>query len=199
MALNTNALTTLAMMKTYLGIGVSDTSQDTLIEYFINVTSDAIERYTQRKLKQVSITEYQDGRNQDRLLLKEWPASKPSAVYSDSNWTFDSTTLIDSASYDVTNETDLVLNSGVFPKGKRNIKVVYTAGYSTIPSALEHACILFTENIYMARSDRRNGVNSKSKSGENVTFLDGMTAQIQQLLEPFVRTDFALNQSMENI
>ena len=59
MALNLNALATMAMAKMFLKIPQSETSQDLLIEHFINTASDYLERETSRYLKlRSSITEY---------------------------------------------------------------------------------------------------------------------------------------------
>lgn len=192
MALNANALTTLTFCKDYLDIAALDTAEDARITFMINQASDAIERYCNRKLVAQSITEFHDGRNYDRLLLKEYPVNSITSVYVDQSWTFDATSLIAATEYQIDNESEIIYKS-IFPRGARNIKVVYNAGYATIPSALEGACLQLVDYLYQQRSDRRVGVSQKAKNGETISFISDMPPIIKTILEPFVRCDFAQN------
>jgi hypothetical protein len=190
MTLNSNALTTLVEAKKYLSIVSSDTSQDSFIERLINTSSQTIEQYCSRKIKQTSYTEYYDGRNSNKILLNNYPASKPSAVYSDSVWTFDSTSLLDSDDYDIVDNIELVLRDGYFPIGRRNIKVTYQAGYATVPSDLEQACLMLVDYLYMHYNDRRIGVSSKSKNGENISYIDKIPEFVKSILDNYKKWDF---------
>ena len=191
MSLNSNALTTLAVAKDYLDILSSDTSQDSRVERMINAASDMIERYTSRKIKQQSITEYHDGKHSNRLVLREWPALKPSEIKVDSGWVFDSTSVWSTDTYDIERDSVVILKYGtVFPKGSRNIKVTYQGGYATVPSAIEEACLIIVQWLDGLRTDRRVGVKSKSKGGENVSFEAEMPAVAKGILEPFIRIEF---------
>jgi len=71
MALADNALTTVADVKTYMG--VTGSTDDTLIETLINNVSDQIERYCDRKLKESSFEEFIDGRATRTLAVANPP------------------------------------------------------------------------------------------------------------------------------
>lgn len=190
MTLNANALTTLAAAKDFLEIPTADTSQDAKVERFINAASSAIENYCSRKFKSQTFTEYHDGRQSNSILLQQYPATKPTVVAIDGTWAFDSTSELNSNDYDVLENGWLTLRSSVFPRGNRNIKVTYVAGYSTIPSDVSEACLMLVEYFYMHRNDRRSGVKSKSKNGENISYMETIPANITMLLSPYIRTDF---------
>ena len=71
MALADNALTTVADVKTYMGVTSSD--DDTLIETLVNNVSDQIEKWCDRKIVQQTITEYLDAKATRTLGLSHSP------------------------------------------------------------------------------------------------------------------------------
>ena len=71
MALAANALTTVADVKTYMGVTSSD--DDTLIETLVNNVSDQIEKWCDRKIVQQTITEYLDAKATRTLGLSHSP------------------------------------------------------------------------------------------------------------------------------
>lgn len=189
-SLNPNALTTLEAAKDYLDIPVLDTEQDDRVKRMINSASQRFEKITNRKLKLQTITEYQDGRANSKLVLREWPAQKPSVVNVDSNWVYDSINNLATTDYDVELNQFLVRKSGYFQKGVRNIKIVYQAGYTDVPSDLEEACLMMIQWLDSMRTDRRVGTKSKSKNGENISFTDDIPPMILNFLEPYIRLEF---------
>ena len=200
MTLASNALCTLSQVKKHLDIASSDTTQDDKIESYINAASERIERYVDRKLIYQQHTERQDGRGTDRIVLRQYPAQKPSLVYDDSNWAF--TSPIESTRYDVEESGVLVLKSYRFSRGNMNIKVVYYAGYKSVvapgsgpdlPADLQHASILLVEWMYQMRADRRLGVQGKAKNQENIKFSQGMPPEVVELLEAHRRCDAPLS------
>lgn len=212
MALKSNALALLSAAKSHLDIPVVDTTQDAKVERFINTASQVFENYCKRKLTTATYTQYVDGRSSNRLMLKEWPVlggaaaggTKPE-VFIDSSSEFGSGTELDPAGYYVANTFELLRIGGVWPKGNRNIKVIYNAGLglvntglqtNTLPSDLEQACLDYVLWLYDSKSDRRIGRNTKTKGDESVSFETGMPATIAHLLEPYVRHDFTSDLSV---
>jgi len=189
-SLNTNALTTLEAAKDYLDIPPGDTEQDDRVKRMINSASQRFEKITNRKLKLQSITEYQDGRANNKLVLRQWPAQKPTVVCLDPSWVYDSSNDIPTTEYNVEQDQVLVRRTGYFPKGVRNIKIVYQAGYTDVPSDLEEACLMMVQWLDSMRTDRRVGTKSKSKNGENISFTEDVPAHIMSFLEPYVRIEF---------
>jgi uncharacterized phiE125 gp8 family phage protein len=207
-ALNANALVSLAIAKDHLSIQPGDVTRDTRIERFINTASAMIERYTHRKLITQSYVEYLDGNRQNRLLLKQWPitggpaagATKPEVRVSDDP-SFPAESALDPITYDVDNElVAIVLYSGTTVRGNRNVKVTYTAGLGTIaggdiPSDLQHACLELTLWYYLANSNNSIGTLSKGKAGETTDYEQLVPQHVAMLLEPYVRHEFHVGQA----
>jgi len=210
MALKANALTDLDTAKTHLEIPLADATQDAKVERFINSASDYFQQYTGRKLITQTHTEYQDGRSSNRISLREWPitggpadgATKPELSI-DSSSSFDSTSVVDPTNYFVDSESgfELVLigcgsSGSTFPRGTRNIKVVYEAGLGTVlgedlPSDLVDACLDYVLWKYDRQNDRRIGRTNKSKGDENVSYEVSIPQSIIDVLDKYARIDFA--------
>ena len=204
MPLNANALVLRATASTFLGITDGDNpTVDAETERLINTASEIIAKRTKRILYTLTHTQYLDGSRTNRILLKQWPitggpalgATKPE-VFIDGKSEFAASTAVDTDEYYVDEDVALVIVKGSFPKGTRNIKVVYEAGYGTavgadIPSDLENICLEFVQYLNQKHHDRRLGLESKGKSGESVTYELGVPAYIDAMLEPYKRHDFA--------
>jgi len=208
MALKANALTDLGTAKLHLDVPVIDTTQDAKIERYINQASEFFEKYCGRKFITQTYTEYQDGRQSNRIMLRHWPITggpadgntKPS-LFIDSGSVFDTGTEIDVDTYFVDSESEfelvLVGCSGKFSKGTRNIKVVYEAGLGTVvgddlPSDLVESCLDYVLWRYDAVNDRRIGRTNKSKGDENVTYETSVPQSIIDVLDNnYRRIDFA--------
>jgi hypothetical protein len=198
MSLNNNALCTVAQCKAYLDIASADTSQDSKLELLINAASSLIENYLDRKLVYQQYVEYHDGRNSDRLLLKEWPAIKPTEIIFDQTWTFNSSNIIPVENYQLESEVMVVLKGYKFPRGNRNIKVTYYAGYQSpvnggsgqsMPAEIVQAAIMTVAWQYQLRADRRLGVASKGKQGESVSYVKGLPQEIAFMLDLHFRIE----------
>ncbi len=192
MALNANALTTLAMAKSHLGVTAGDTTQDARVELFINAASQVIETYCDRKFHSQTFTEFQHGRRSNMILLKQYPVTAIASVRIDRDHVFtDSNTLLEATEYSITDdESGIVLYTRQFPLGYNNVKVVYTAGFATGRTELtqlELACLWLVEWYYMHRSRGDMGRTSKSKGDESTGIMDDVPPMIVSILEPFKR------------
>ena len=140
------ALTTVARVKEVLGLKTDDTTKDALIAELIERVSKEITSRTNRSMEYGSYTDYYNGDGKSkRLSLINFPvdATATFQLYDDTARAYDSTTLIDPTNYTVDYDNGIVsLDAGIpFLRGYKNIKVVYAAGYHTIPQDLESACI----------------------------------------------------------
>jgi uncharacterized phiE125 gp8 family phage protein len=201
MALNANALVSLADTKDHLGIPALDTTQDARVERLINTASQLIEDHTDRKLTYQAYDVRRDGRRADRLVLPEWPVVAITSVWDDPGWDFQTQNIIDPTEYGIEEDCILVLKNGrKFQRANRNVRVTYTAGYRTltgntgdpIPSTLSYACLMVVDWLDALKADRRLGVTSKSKNGESISFTDTLPPQIATMLEEFVRQEIPL-------
>lgn len=206
MALNSNALATLAIAKTFLGIG--DNTFDTEIERLINVSSQSIERVTRRILVNATHTEFHDGRRTNLLQPRQWPITggasspnnKPEIFLDDGTGTFPSSTALDDTDY-FTHEMDtqIIRIASNWPLGRRNIKLIYDAGEgvggtnAAMPSDLEDATLQYVAWMFRMNNDRRLGVDAKTKLGETVRYTAGMPDFIELLIEPYMRQEFPVS------
>jgi len=202
MALNANALTTLAFAKTYLKIPVGETSQDSIVEFCINAASQEIESDTNRKLKAQSITEFQHGRNGNIIVLREWPINSITSLAIDQSALFtDPATLIDADDYRISDDLNsVVMINRTFPNGFNNIKIIYNAGYASVPSDLENACLWLTTYYYMMRQNQDIGRTSKGKGDESVTILQQAPGVVKDAINRYKRMEIPnLNAPVRNV
>lgn len=75
-------------------------------------------------------------------------------------------------------------NQFYFTKGRNNVKLVYTAGFATIPMDIEQACI---ELVSLRLKERtRIGMNSQTLAGQTTTFnIQAMTNSILSTLKQY--------------
>lgn len=195
--IDSNALAALGSVKEHLNIPEADVTQDNVLIRMINASSAMIEDYLDRKIKTRTYTEYYDGRGNDRMLLSHWPVTKPTELWDDIGSEFtDIGTRIALADYEVDGDGDnaigIVLNGLRFSKGTRNIKVIYDAGYSTVPYVIQESCILHVEFMYIMRQDRRIGTQTKGKNQENITYRGDLPDFVKQMVEPYRRMETPL-------
>lgn len=198
MALEANALTTLATFKDYIGAPVADTSKDSRYELFINFASGVIETYCERIFWRKTHTERHDGRLSDTLVTRQWPILSVVEMRASTSWDFtDANTIIDPGDYAIENESVIRLRSRLFGRGNLNIQVEYQAGWITpgnaganLPKELEMTCLQLAEFYLTVRDDRRVGVTSKSKNTESISYLTDIPDYIKIILDNYSRTEF---------
>jgi hypothetical protein len=202
MAINSNALATLADAKSFLGI--TGITYDTEIERLINVSSQNIERECRRVLVTETHTEYHDGRRSNLLQPRNWPITgggstngKPEVFFDDGTGSFPASTAIEDSEYwSHELDTQLLRVGANWPLGIRNIKIVYISGLGvagTMPSDLEDACMQYVGWLYRINNDRRLGVDSKTKLGETVRYTQGVPQFIMDLIQPYMKQEFPVS------
>ncbi len=181
------ALTTLADLKTYLGI--SDTSEDSLLNLLIADADAAILGYIGRTIEQATLTEYYSGDASQMLVLKQRPVTAVTSVHVDDSgyagqgsgafasateWTAGTDFYIRTEVENESNTGELVAIKGPgtftadhqpktwgeWPDGTGNVKVIYVAGYATVPSDIAGACRIL---VAWMRASRDNGMPVKSE------------------------------------
>lgn len=201
MALNENAIITLANARTYLKIATSDTTQDSFIEFLINIVSSKIETYTRSKFALQTFTgEIYDGSGKQKQYVRNLPInSLANSAISDvqyrtnpsSSWQDLETTL----SYILIKQDMpfyIYLYSNVFPADCQNIKLNYKAGYTNIPGEISQVCLEMVAEIYKQSNvgNARLGINSKSVStGTGATGSDSyieLETKHKNILQQFI-------------
>lgn len=183
MALQDNALTTLATAKAH--IGIAGNGDDAMIELYINAISNFIENWTGRKFKKDTYTVKINGAgNSSRLYISNSPIASVSSIKID-GVTFPST------GYSLADDEDYIyyLDGGFWPKGNKNIEVEYEGGYTlsgngrNTPAEVELACLKILGAVFNKRETE--GVSSSSSGGMNSNFISFLTDEVKALLRPF--------------
>jgi uncharacterized phiE125 gp8 family phage protein len=145
MPVDAAAWTSLARVKEHLGI--TNASSDAKLENLINASFASLESYIGQSLKAATYTEFFDGDGTDEVLLNNYPVVAITSIHDDIDRAFGSDTLIDAADYTFySNKNENIgrvrlLNGLAFSPGIQNVKVIYLAGYVTVPYDAEQACV----------------------------------------------------------
>jgi hypothetical protein len=150
--LPTNALCTRKEVKDYLAITGDDNTLDNLINDLIGRISTAFENFCGRPFVSASYTDYYDGDGSNMLFVDKYPLTAITSIHDDTDWVWGSDKLLAASEYRIADERYVILD-GTFGIGNQNIKIVYTGGYSTIPTDLKHACIEETGRKIKHRTD----------------------------------------------
>lgn len=143
-------LTTVANFKTNFNIKSTFTDHDTLIQNTITQKSKRCSEYCNRKFAARNLTEYYDGDESGILILNEYPVNSITSIHDDTDRVYGSDTLIASTDYVIKSDDGMVKFDGVLlTKGIDNIKVVYNAGFSTLPGDLVSACEMLVMADYI--------------------------------------------------
>lgn len=146
-------LTTLARFKTEFDF---DTDQhDTLLSRLVTKMSIWAQTYCERLFNAQDYTEYYSGDGSQELLVRNFPINSVASLYDDTNREYGADTLI--SADDIIIQGDdycfgkIELDDDWFNVGRKNIKITYNAGYSTVPADIEYAvqCLMmaaFLEN-----------------------------------------------------
>lgn len=140
----TSDLTSLAHLREYLKKETADTEDDTFLQDIITRMSADIEKKCGRTFIATTHTEYYKGDGKDRLLTRQFPINSVTSIHVDEDRLWASDTALDSDDITISDDVPglIILNGDYFDLSNvENVKVVYNAGYATIPYDLESACI----------------------------------------------------------
>lgn len=187
------ALTTLSMAKTYLKIPALETSQDTLVQFFIDTASEMLASETDRKLEAQTVVDKFHGRSSNIIVLTEWPVNSIAELRFDQSSQFTSPqTLIDPDEYSLGDDgTTIVLHKRTVPKGYNNVRITYNAGYTPIPKDLENACLWMVFYYYKMRQAEDIGRQSRSKGDESLSMVQEAPTDVKNVIRRYKRTECA--------
>ena len=149
MPLNANAITDIATVKSMIkGIGTSD---DTILEMYINGASSFFENYCNTKFIILAITEVVDGSGFSKQIIE----SAPIATLTEVKYDFDtsSPSIQTIGNFNFNSKAGIIHSKeSIFPEGWQNIQIKYTSGYGAaignLPADLVMACALQVEYYY---------------------------------------------------
>ena len=170
MEIDATALCSLEDVSFYMDIKTEDgeVADVDFITGTINNISTAMEIYCGLEHFTATLyTEYHDGGGYGLLFPDRYPITTVSGIYDDDSWTWDVDTLIDPTTYRVIDRNRIVLkDGGFFGNYVQNVKLIYTAGFATIPGDLKLACIKEVARLFRTRIDK--GVESRSVQVNNI-------------------------------
>jgi len=174
----------------YLKIKQSDDDVTEMIPTLIDRVQVDMESYCNCKFDSAIFTEYHDGQGISKLFPNQSPITDVTSIHDDSSWTWDTSTLLASADYRIMNENIIVFKSDILYDYDQNIKIVYTAGYSsaTMPKDLKQACIKEVGREYKHRLDY--DITAKTLEDGSVTYVEkGFLASTKRVLGHYKRLD----------
>ncbi len=130
---------------------------DEVIAGIIAAAQEAMERYCGRALESVTRTEYLHGTGKRLLWLSE-PAESIISIHIDAGHEWPDSTLVDPADYMV-NGCEVEYLDHIWPLGRRNVKVVYRAGFTSVPSDITHAARVQVAAMYSAWKLAKQGLD----------------------------------------
>lgn len=193
-------LASVADFKTYLN--VTNTTDDALISKLLTQASVRFESLCGRRFGVRSYDEFYDGDGTRTLPLRQHPVIGVSSVHldddaspipaatgtTDPGWRLvDDVVIINGVSGPVfPSPFFLDKSTYYFRKGRRNVRVVYSAGYSEIPDDIQAAVIELAALKYKERL--RLGLGSESMAGMNATFLPAIVPlSVMSVVEQYRR------------
>ena len=183
------SLLTLAEVKSYIeGSSTGTTTFDANYENIIDSVSLYFNNYTGRHLKASTFTEYYDGNDDKDLVLNQYPITSTSVTVTiDPTYTFTTDLTVDSSDIRIyAAEGRIWRYDGEFAEGNQNVKVVYTAGYtsSAMPGDLKRAA-LETALVFWNREDKKDrvGVRTESFEGGSRTYESDIPWGAKQVLD----------------
>lgn len=170
MSVNTYSLVSLDNIKKFMGMTGSTSDGDDLLEDLINRVSTLFESYMNEHILSRSYTEYHDGKGVYVLFPKHSPITSITSIHDDYDWDYLDADLIDSDDYTIVNDNYIALKTAVssFADYTQNVKIIYTAGYLTVPDDLIQACITEVSRAYNNRLEV--DVTSRTLSDGSVSY-----------------------------
>ena len=158
-----------------------------LVEALIDRVSVMIETYLDKNVLSRDYEEYFDGKGTDKLFPSHYPITSVSGIWDDSDWQWDSSTEIDSSDYRVVDQTHITYQSN-FNSGNQNLKIEYTAGYSTVPLDIKQVCIAEVARNLRDKTDKNFNVIQKTMSDGSIIYeTKPFTPQSQMILDRYRR------------
>jgi hypothetical protein len=182
-------LLTLGEVKAFIeGSTTGTTTYDGNYENIIDAVSLYFNNYTGRHLKSAACTEYYDGNDAREMVLNQYPITSTDVVVTiDPTYSFTTDYRVDTSDVQIyAGEGKIWLYDDWFTGGNRNVKVVYTAGYSSsqMPGDLKRAA-LETALVFWNREDKKDrvGVRTESFEGGSRTYETDIPWGAKQVLD----------------
>lgn len=158
-------LTTLAAVKAYAG--VTNSNDDALISNLITAYSQWVRSYTSRDFTIQQYNIWRSGRGNAALVVPDYPITSVASLTVEGR-SIPAAPSWGAFGYRFT-DTEVMLSGGcVFPVGRNNINLVFSAGYANVPADITQAVTELVSLRYRMKGDKLEWT-SKSLAGETVS------------------------------
>lgn len=198
-------LTTLRKLKQHIGIPLSNTTKDALLDQIIEGVSGFIETTTHREFGVKEYREVRDGTDDDEIFLPQYPLVDVLSLTINGNQDIDLDAEEEAETVIIDKEAGSIFRQYGFGSGRKGLRITYTAGYNlpdpaddesgvdgyesgadeNLPSAIESAAIRLSARVYERKT--AEGVASVSPTGISITYRDAIDADITTILESFTK------------
>lgn len=176
------ALCTVADVKEILNLDSGNTSKDNLIIRKINQSTRVIENYCGRRFKSADYTEYYDGIGGSELELRNRPVNSIASLSARNVITNENSfELADTEDYFIDESAGIIEFLGSFNGLYDSWKVVYNAGYDTIPEDVAEVCAQMAAYLIENGTSSSN-VKIKQEGQRKVEYFD-TSGSSQSLIE----------------
>ncbi len=201
MAVKAFVWSTVAELKTYLGITVTDF--DTVLENLLNQSAKMIENYLGRRVIDdvQDITEIQDGdpdnEGQFIIYVDSWPINAFTSLAFNTGtpstpiWTVenvDNYTRDDEAGALYLADSFDPLNKPI-PRGRQNVRIIYQGGYvndtTNMPDDLIMALNKTAAKVFQKR--KSDGIDNESVARTKITWKFELEPEVKQILDSYRR------------
>lgn len=176
-------ITTLDNVKDFMGLVGSKALDDNLIEDIITRITKQFENYCGvEQFQSKTYTEKHNGEGSKYLFLNaNLPIVSVTTIHDDTNWEWPDSSLVESGEYLVV-DSKYIFCESVFSDYEQALKVVFEAGYESLPEDLIQACIEEVARKYKHRKDF--DVISQSIEGSSVSYSEpGLMGSTKQVLK----------------
>lgn len=174
-------LCTLDNVKTFLSLTTS--GSDVLLTELITRVSKSIESYCDRTFDSQSYTEYFDGGSE--VFPSNYPITTVTSVHYDTNREYGTDDLIDSTYYTTIDSRSIAFDDE-YKKYPNALKVVYTAGLSSVPEDLKQACIDEVARVFKMKEYRSIELLSDDK-GSYTYITDNFLPSSKSIIDRYKR------------
>ena len=183
-------LVSLADLKAY--IQITGSTFDTILTALKSAVETWIKNYCRDPFLVAEYTEYYDGNGGLRLHVRHYPITTVKEINIDSDRAFLTATKIATAniiSMGQNNDQGVIeLFDESFSEGQKNIKVIYSAGYSAIPADLQQAVKIICARQFLTQDKKMAGIVSQNVGDKTITLnLEEIPRDAWLMLSPYRR------------
>lgn len=154
----------------FLAIEEPTQEQENQIGFMLNMLCEFCDTYTNRTLIATDHTERLNGTGTQRISVSNYPINSTSATvsaYIDADWDFTADDKIGADDLYIDSENGIIVyKDGIWSRGLSNVKIVYNAGYESVPYDLQLS-IQEAVAYFWERKEQKVWAKSSISKGDN--------------------------------